>query len=202
MHDVTAYPRLTRPIVLASASPRRHVLLKRLVQDFEIRPSDAEEMVDDTRPPEEVARANAQAKARDVAAGLEEGTVIGADTVVAAADGGLVGKPVDRKDAVAILRRLSGSRHRVITGVCVLEVAPGRLDVRAAETWVTMKKMSEQEIADYVASGEADGKAGAYAIQETGDRFVTHLEGSMSNVVGLPLELLDEMLSSGTGGLL
>ena len=185
---------MSRPIILASASPRRQDLLKRLVDDFEIVPSDADEEITEALPANEVAERNARAKARDVARRLSSGTIIAADTVVAAADGGIVGKPSNRTEAKAILARLSGSRHRVITGVCLLDVRTGEVDCRSACTWVTMRKMSKKEIAEYVASGEADGKAGAYAIQETADRFVKMVEGSISNVVGLPLELLEEML--------
>ncbi|NOZ22187.1 MAG: septum formation protein Maf, partial [Planctomycetes bacterium] len=158
-------PNVPRPIVLASSSPRRHELLRRIVDDFEIIPSDAEERTEPAARPEEVAKANARAKALAVAQRLEQGTVIGADTVVAAADGGIVGKPIDRADARTILARLAGSRHCVITGVCVVDVASGRADCRAAGTWVTMRAMSAEEIEEYVGSGEADGKAGAYAIQ-------------------------------------
>lgn len=186
--------RLRRPIVLASASPRRRDLLRRMVREFDIVPADVEEQVREGVSPEEAAQGNARAKARHVARRLRGGTVLAADTLVAAADGGLVGKPADRDEATAILSRLSGSRHRVVTGVCLLDVASGRMDLRAATTWVTMRRMTPREIADYVASGEADGKAGAYAIQETGDRFVEKVEGSMSNVVGLPMELLEQMI--------
>ncbi|MEW6360113.1 MAG: Maf family protein [Planctomycetota bacterium] len=187
-------PHLPRPIVLASASPRRSDLLKRIVDDFDVVPSDAVERIAPDCAPAEAAKANARAKAEAVARGFKRGTIIGADTIVAAADGGIVGKPTDRADARAILTRLAGSRHCVITGVCVIDAASSRTDCRAEATWVTMRAMSAAEIEDYVASGEADGKAGAYAIQETGDRFVVKVEGSMSNVIGLPVELLEKML--------
>jgi len=106
----------------------------------------------------------------------------------------ILGKPESREDAVRILRTLSGSRHRVITGVCLICVSEGWRQTDSDTTWVEMRPMSEHEIADYVASGEAMGKAGAYAIQETADRYVTKVDGSFSNVVGLPVELLQRML--------
>jgi septum formation protein len=121
--------------------------------------------------------------------------VVGADTLVASG-GKVIGKPLDRADAVAILAGLSGTRHCVISGVCVLAFSAEQSgDARqlvplefAAETWVTMRRMSAREIAAYVDSGQSDGKAGAYAIQENGDRFVERIEGSFLNVVGFPLE--------------
>ena len=119
------------------------------------------------------------------------------DTLVALGDE-IIGKPLDRTEAVAILTRLSGTRQRVISGLCLWPVTGGR-DVLAphvcvATTWVQMRAMSPEQIKEYVASGESDGKAGAYAIQEGGDRFVESLEGSFLNVVGFPLELFEEWL--------
>ena len=104
-----------------------------------------------------------------------------------------MGKPANVAEAGSMLSSLSGTRHVVITGVAIL--APGGVRIIAAETtYVTMRKMTEAEIEGYIASGEWDGKAGAYAIQETADRFVEKLEGSFSNVVGLPMELVGRML--------
>jgi septum formation protein len=128
--------------------------------------------------------------------------VIGVDTLVAV-DEDVVGKPLDRFDAVGILTRLSGTRHRVISGMCLWPVlAPtpagvipaGEPRLLAEASWVKMRPMSAAEIDAYVASGEADDKAGAYAVQETGDRFVEKIDGSFLNVVGLPLELFQREL--------
>ena len=132
-------------------------------------------------------------KAESVAARLTDGIVLGADTLVAAQDG-IIGKPHDRADAIAILKRLARAPHVVVTGLCFLDAQTGRRRVASDQTRVTMRQMSDVEIEAYVDSGEAMGKAGAYAIQETGDRFVERVEGSYSNVVGLPLELLEKML--------
>ncbi len=160
---------------------------------FEVIPPDADESAPEGCSPEETAVALATRKARRVADGLTSGLVLGADTLVALGDE-IIGKPQDRRHAVEILRKLTRSPHRVITGVCLIDAACGTERAAAESTRVTMRPMSEEEIADYVDSGEAMGKAGAYAIQETGDRFVERIEGSLSNVVGLPCNLLERML--------
>lgn len=181
-------------IILASASPRRRELLTRLGEPFEVMAPDVHEDVDPHTSPERAAEILAERKAVAVANLLREGIVIGADTLVAL-DAERIGKPVDREDAICILRRLSGRRQRVITGVCVLDVASGRKAVGSETTWVTMRPMTETEIEEYVDSGEAMGKAGAYAIQETGDRYVENVEGDFDNVVGLPLGLVRRLLA-------
>jgi septum formation protein len=94
-----------------------------------------------------------------------------------------------------MLGRLSGTRHHTITGICVLDTASGRRVAEAVSTAVTMRPMTDEQIREYVDSGEADGKAGAYAIQETADRYVVEIEGSFDNVVGLPTERLAEILA-------
>jgi septum formation protein len=119
--------------------------------------------------------------------------VLGADTIVVV-NGEILGKPTDRADAERMLRALSGTRHRVITGVALLE-PDGRRRITSDVTCVTLRGMSEREIADYLDSGEWIGKAGAYAIQETADRFVQKVEGSWSNVVGLPMETVGQLLA-------
>ncbi|NUN51743.1 MAG: Maf family protein, partial [Planctomycetaceae bacterium] len=114
--------------------------------------------------------------------------VLGADTVVALDGGRILDKPADREEAASHLRSLSGTTHSVITGVCLREEPGGGEEVFHAETRVTMRPLSAEEVAAYAGSGEGLGKAGGYALQENGDRFVTRLEGSRSNVVGLPVE--------------
>ena len=180
-------------LVLASASPRRRELLRRLRHPFRVLPPRIEEAVREPMAAEQTAMCLAEAKARDVASRLSSGLVIGADTVVEAG-GRLIGKPGDRDDAKRILRRLAGTQHAVVTGVCIVDAATGRTESAADRTRIKMRPMSEHEIEDYVDSGEPLGKAGAYAIQEHGDRYVESIEGSFSNVVGLPLELLAQML--------
>jgi len=179
--------------VLASASPRRRELLGRLVDAFEVVPADADETPPEGAGPQEAAVAIARRKALVVLA-RTGGVVLAADTIVAATDGEFLGKPADADDARRILGKLSGTTHRVVTGVVVAD-ADG---VRTASdtTLVTMRNLSPREIDDYVATGECFDKAGAYAIQETADRFVTRLEGSFTNVVGLPLETVAPLLRS------
>ncbi len=135
----------------------------------------------------------AGAKALAVAAELAGGLVLGADTLVAC--GGLVlGKPSTPAGARDMLRLLSGRRHRVYTGVALVDVDDGRMETAHAETSVVLRTMDEGELDRYVATGEPLDKAGAYAVQGLGSVFVTAVEGSYSNVVGLPLHLVAEML--------
>jgi septum formation protein len=141
-----------------------------------------------------VAAALALRKARAVTADAHT-CVLAADTLVVAADGALLGKPLDAADARRILRRLSGTTHRVVTGTALLRVQPPLEVVCADVTYVTMRTLTDDEIDAYVASGESFGKAGAYAIQERGDRFVTSVSGSWSNVVGLPIGTVQRLLA-------
>ena len=125
-------------------------------------------------------------KARAVAARVREGIVLGADTVVTI-DGAALGKPADADDARAMLRRLRGREHEVVTGVAVVDAATGRTERTAVTSWVRMGAYGEPEIEAYVATGEPLDKAGGYAIQGAGGALVAGYEGSYSNVVGLPL---------------
>jgi septum formation protein len=175
------------PLILASTSPRRRELLAARGVRFVVEAPEVDEDDDQGSAPDDLAEALARRKARAVAARRDRGYVVGADTVVAL--GGVsLGKPRDDADARRILGLLAGTTHRVVTGYCVVDAATGRERSGRATTSVTMRAMTAAEIAAYVASGESEGKAGAYAIQETGDRFVTRLEGGFDNVVGLPVE--------------
>lgn len=181
-------------LVLASASPRRRELLTRAGLSFRVEPADVDEDLEPGYQPEEAARVLAERKARRVAARHPDGAfVLGADTVVALARGRghvLLGKPGSPEEAAAMLRALSGTRHAVITGVCIVRTADGRIFRGHERTLVRMRAITDDEIAAYVASGEWRDKAGGYAIQETADRFVTALEeGGFDNVVGLPVTL-------------
>lgn len=183
-----ARPRL----VLASASPRRRELLARAGLAFTVDPADVDESFAPDRTPEAAARALAERKARAVARRHLPGTlVLGADTIVALVGKGaaeFLGKPEDPRAAAAMLARLSGTRHAVVTGLCVVRTADGRAFLDHERTWVTMRALAPAEIEAYVASGEWRDKAGGYAIQESADRFVTSLEeGGFDNVVGLPV---------------
>ena len=186
------------PVVLASASPRRRELLSELVPSFEVRVSDVDEDVLTTDDPWATAEALALAKARAVAAGSPEALVIGGDTVVALPASGhsapfvQLAKPFDADDARRMLRELSGKEHAVITGVAL--VSPDGDRVKCDTTWVRFKVLCDEEINAYVATEEPMDKAGAYAIQGGAAGFVEGIEGSRSNVIGLPVEMLREML--------
>lgn len=182
-------------LVLASASPRRQSLMQEAGYRFGVvSPPIAEpDEVIGKLPPAQQAESLAYFKARSVADGRPQSLVVGADTIVAVG-GQVLGKPSDAADAGRMLRKLSGSRHVVITGLALLGPGGERL-IASDVTYVTMRKMTSRQIDDYIASGEWIDKAGAYAIQETAqDRFIEKVEGSFSNVVGLPMELLDKML--------
>ncbi len=179
-------------VVLASSSERRRQLMREAGYDFETRPSDVDESRVASPDPLMLAQLLAFEKASVVARRLCRDVVVGADTVVAL-EGDVLGKPEDREDARRILERLSGSTHEVVTGLCVIR-AGGSAIVGAEVTRITMRALSAAELDDYVAGGEGLGKAGAYAIQETGDRFIARMEGSFTNVVGLPMGLLADFL--------
>ena len=176
------------PVVLASASPRRHDFLRALGIPFTVRVSSADETLEPGEDPLEAAERLARAKAAAVAASSpRESLVIAADTLVVQ-DGAALGKPRGREEARAMLRALSGRRHEVVTGVALVRhgtVVSGR-DV----TEVVFAPLDEETIARYAASGEPDDKAGAYALQGLAGLFIERIEGSPSNVVGLPVRLL------------
>ena len=180
-------------IVLASTSPRRADLLRQIGFEFQIQPSQvAEPEIEHTSPTIAVQNL-ALAKAKAVAAELKKGLVIGADTVVVV-NQQVVGKPDSDQDAIGILTRLSGNHHEVITGVALVDIDRGREVVWAETTVVYFRKLRQSEIEEYVRSGEASDKAGAYGIQGRGAAFVERVEGCYFNVVGLPLASLVEKL--------
>jgi len=179
------------PLVLASASPRRRELLEAAGFAFDVAAAD----VDETPHAGETARAYvarlAEAKASVVLAARPEALVLGADTTVVV-DGGILGKPGDADEAAAMLARLQGRAHEVLTGVALLGRHWQRVAVASTAVWFA--PMSPAEIAAYVATGEPMDKAGAYGIQGWAARYVTRIDGSYSNVVGLPVALVQAML--------
>jgi len=189
-------------IVLASASPRRRRLLEEAGFEFEVRVSGVDESHDPSETPEVIAESLARRKATAVAESSErdDALYLGADTVVALEreEGStLLGKPADALEAREMLTRLSGTRHAVVTGVCVVRGSDGEVFQGSERTWVVMREITPAEIEAYVASGEWEDKAGGYAIQETADAFVEALEGGgFDNVVGLPVGLTRELLSA------
>ena len=179
-------------IVLASTSPRRISLLRQMGMRFTVvAPMEDEASVNPD--PKERVMDNALAKARSVLGNVEEGLVVGADTVVYI-DEMVLGKPSSDDEARRMMETLSGRVHRVFTGLAVIDAESGREDVSCEETQVHLMKLSDEEISRYVESGESMGKAGAYAIQGLGAVFVDRVVGCFHNVVGLPLSLLWKMI--------
>jgi septum formation protein len=174
-------------LVLASASPRRAELLRGAGFVFDVIVADVDESVRAGETPRDYVMRLAEAKASAVVARAAGRPVLGADTVVVI-DGAILGKPAGDEDAKRMLRLLSGKSHQVLTGVCLLggrADRPARTEV--ATTTVEFAPLTAAEIDWYVGSGEPADKAGAYAVQGLASRFVTRLDGSYSNVVGLPV---------------
>jgi len=145
--------------------------------------------------PERYAEVLAAAKAEDVALKHPESVVIGADTIVDF-DGCIIGKARDEQQAEQITRRIFSAPHRVITGVAVVRLSDNTRDIRSDSTTIHPRKMSDEQITVHIRKGSWKGKAGAYAIKEKGDPFVEKIEGSLTNVMGLPMETLREMLDN------
>jgi septum formation protein len=181
-------------LILASKSPRRNELLKQMGFDFEVIPSRVTENFIQTEPPEEHVIRLAESKVRDVAGKYPDCWVIAADTIVYI-DGSNLGKPKDREEAVQMLRRLSGQEHSVITGFSVCHLEKMKNDKEAVRTAVRMKGLTTAEIEWYVHTGEPFDKAGGYAVQGIGAFMIESIRGSYTNVVGLPLCELIQMLS-------
>ncbi len=178
-------------VILASGSPRRAELLKKIIKDFKIVVSDFDESQLDHSDPVTFAKKASYEKARDVASRNFDALVIGADTVVVH-KGRIYGKPKDLKEAKTMLKTLSGRTHQVVTAVTLFR--QGRSVTGYAETEVTFNPLSEKDIDDYLKDKHVLDKAGSYAIQEIGDKFVKEIKGERDNVVGLPVALLKEML--------
>ena len=176
-------------IILASASPRRRELLSHIVSEFEVVPSQAEEKVNLSLFPEQMACSLAESKCDAVFATRPDATVIGCDTVVAF-EGEVLGKPRDREDATQTLKRLSGKTHYVITGVCVRNKHKKLIEFDRTE--VRFNALSDEFIKIYVDGGSPLDKAGSYGIQDGG--IVKEYFGSYTNVVGLPVTLVQKML--------
>ena len=181
--------------ILASQSPRRRELFGQLEKEFDIIPATGEEDTRGETSPERVVITLAAQKATEVAAlpAAQGKAVLGSDTVVAF-NGEILGKPKDEQDAVRMLKLLSGNTHEVFTGVCIIyPKKDGVVTHLAADcTKVTFEALTDEQIKAYVKSGSPMDKAGAYGIQDGG--LVRHIEGSFSNVVGLPIELVKEMI--------
>jgi septum formation protein len=181
-------------IVLASASPRRAELLRAAGIDFDVLPANVDESALPGEMPRDYVSRLAEAKARAVHAMDSRRTVLAADTVVVV-DTHILGKPLDEADARRMLGALSGRTHEVLTAVCVFH--PGEIvDTRIEATAVEFAPLSDADIDWYVSSREPMDKAGGYAVQGLASRFVIRIAGSYSNVVGLPVALVYQMLTT------
>ena len=180
------------PLLLASRSPQRRAILEQLGIPFEV----VAPRYDEQPVPEvdavELVRAHARAKARSVANGAGDRPVLGVDTEVVL-DGRIYGKPGDTTGAEAMLEQLGGKTHLVVSGLCL--VTPGWELVEHEATRVTFRPLTARDLATYVATGEWEGRAGAYAIQGRGAALVERIEGDYLNVVGLPASLLVRLLA-------
>jgi septum formation protein len=186
---------MTPRLILASASPRRAEILRAIGWPFEALAANIDESRHPGEDPPTYVRRVARLKAETVASLSPAATVVGADTVVVV-DSEILGKPRNEEDAQRMLRQLQGRGHEVLTGVAVFNGKGGPPKVEHEVTEVQFAVMSEDEINWYVSTGEPMDKAGAYAIQGFGARFVESIKGEHSNVVGLPVRLLYELIMS------
>jgi septum formation protein len=180
-------------LILASKSPRRYELLKQMGLDFDVIPSRIEEDIVSEEPPEQHVIRLAEAKALEVGNQYPDRWVIAADTIVYI-NGSILGKPKNREEALEMLHRLSGQGHWVLTGFSVHHLAKGKGGQEAVQTAVKVKTLSPVEMEWYIQTGEPFDKAGGYAIQGVGSFMIESIRGSYTNVVGLPLCELMQML--------
>jgi septum formation protein len=183
------------PFILASSSPRRSELLRGLGIEFSVIPSDADEVHNEHLTATEISQLNAYRKARTVAKKHPDAIVLGADTLVYL-DTKLFGKPHDLEDAYRMLKQLQGKTHEVVTGVCLLRLRGHRQTLFAESTQVCFRPLGVKEIRDYMKQINPLDKAGAYAIQEHGGDVVESISGSLTNVIGLPVERLQQELQA------
>lgn len=185
--------RIMRKIVLASSSPRRKEILERFLLDFKIVPSEVDEEFIKSEDPKSVVKCLALEKCRCVAKRCTDGEiVIAADTLVYKEE--ILGKPINRSDAFSMIRLLSGDTHQVLTGICIIDSKSGTLALECEVTDVVFRDLTDEKIERYLDTREYIDKAGAYGIQGYGEVLVKSINGSFSNVVGLPISKLDEML--------
>ena len=189
---------LGRKLVLASASPRRKLLMEKLGFEFEVIPSNIDESVVNGSEPELYVKKLAELKAFSIAESQNNSLVIGSDTIVVI-DGEILNKPNDKEHASYLLNKLSGRTHTVHTGICIVDSDNNRSVADVQCTKVTFRNISQFEIDAYIETGSPLDKAGAYGIQDDfGAVFVSNIEGCYYNIVGLPLELLYSMLKNFT----
>jgi len=182
-------------LILASQSPRRKLLLQRIASNFQVIPSKIEEQDIVFSSPEELVKKSSYLKAKEVSKRVREGIILGADTLVVLKDK-IMGKPRSEPEAIEMLGTLSGTRHRVITGITFLIKEKNQIRETITDlevTWVKMKKISLAQIKKYVKEHQPLDKAGGYAVQED-DTWIEKIEGDFNNVVGLPLDKVRKIL--------
>lgn len=179
--------------ILASQSPRRAQWLKQLGIEFEVIPSNADEESIPKSNPSSYVKKLAKLKAKTVAKKVDEGVIIGADTIVCI-NNKIVGKPKDGENAFSTLKELSGKKHTVISGICVIDKYSKKTLTKSVKTIVKFGDLDDSLIRWYVRTGEPLGKAGSYAIQEKGAILVEWIKGDYYNIVGMPLFTLEKML--------
>ena len=182
-----------KQLILASQSPRRKELLEKCGIAFTCIPADIDESINEENDLEEEIKKLSRRKAEAVLKDLPGSIVIGSDTIVVL-DNKILGKPKDEEDAKEMIRSLSGHTHHVITGLAIISEERNYTDVSSSE--VTFAPMSEEEVDDYVSTGECMDKAGAYGIQGYGGRYITHISGDFYAIMGLPLNLVYEELKN------
>ncbi len=185
-----------KKIILASQSPRRKWLLEQIGLEFDIIPSNFDEDIENKKFSKKLIESLAYEKAKEVSERIgNEVLIIAADTVVILGNQ-ILGKPTDEEDARQMLQKLSNKTHKVITAIAIIDKYEDKTLINSKISKVKFKKLSDREINDYIKTGEPLDKAGSYGIQAYGSLFVEKVEGCYNNIVGLPLNLLAEMLKS------
>jgi septum formation protein len=183
----------TKQIILASSSPRRKQILEQVGLKFTVEVSDYEENPIPGMSPSVFVETLSLGKAKAVAKNHNDAIIIGADTIVVL-DNQILGKPKTKEDAMQMLKKLSGNTHAVFTGFTIIDTANKKTITNHVETKIRFKKLSKEEIAAYIETGEPMDKAGAYGVQDRGALFVEHIEGDYSSVMGLPILKIFEIL--------
>jgi septum formation protein len=180
-------------IILASTSPRRQSLLKRIIKEFKIIPSNYKEDMTLKLTPSELAKTLSHGKASEVAK-RQRGIIIGSDTFISL-NNKILGKPHTPEKAKEMLKSLSGKTHEIYTGITIINTETKKEIIDYEITRITFKKLSEEEIEKYIKTKEPLDKAGAYALQGFAKKFIIKIEGSRTSAIGLPLEKLSQMLN-------
>lgn len=184
-----------KEIILASGSARRKKLLRQVISDFKVEPSNFDEESVFDLGPHELVEFLSRRKAAAVAENTKNAIIIGADTIVVL-DGQVYGKPKNKEEARQTLGKLSGREHSVISGVTVIDMTSGRVITRSVETKVIFNDLTPEQIENYIATGYSLDRAGSYSVEDLPPGFLRKIEGDFDNVVGLPLSEVKEILTS------